>query len=84
VRACVRVRKYTVHILCLYGDTVHLLWPQLYPTCGTGLAYFYNISYPTGTVFTVELRDTGEFGFLLPASEVRAGDGCCSLCRQQC
>jgi len=43
---------------------------ELYPTCGTG-AYFYNVTYPLGTVYTVELRDTGAFGFLLPADEIR-------------
>ena len=44
---------------------------ELYPTCGTGAAYFYNVTYPLGTVYTVELRDTGAFGFLLPADEIR-------------
>ena len=34
-------------------------------------AYFYNVTYPLGTVYTVELRDTGAFGFLLPADEIR-------------
>jgi|EP01047_Picozoa_sp_COSAG01_P010685 hypothetical protein len=34
------------------------------------MAYFYNITFPLGTVYTVELRDTGQFGFLLPAAEI--------------
>ena len=44
---------------------------ELYPTCGTGMAYMYNVSFPSGTVYTVELRDTGAFGFLLPPEEIR-------------
>lgn len=44
---------------------------DLYRTCGTGMAYLYNVTYPLGTAYTVELRDRGEFGFLLPPEEIR-------------
>jgi len=44
---------------------------DLYRTCGTGMAWLYNITYPLGTSYTVELRDRGAFGFLLPKEEIR-------------
>jgi hypothetical protein len=44
---------------------------DLYRTCGTGMAWLYNITFPTGTSYTVELRDRGSFGFLLPKEEIR-------------
>jgi hypothetical protein len=44
---------------------------DLYRTCGTGMAWLYNITFPLGTSYTVELRDRGAFGFLLPKEEIR-------------
>lgn len=44
---------------------------DLYRTCGTGMAWLYNITFPLGTSYTVELPDRGEFGFLLPKEQIR-------------
>jgi hypothetical protein len=35
---------------CLTGS-----YHRRYPTCGTGMAYMYNVSFPAGTVYTVQL-----------------------------
>ena len=44
---------------------------DLYRTCGTGMAWLYNITFPLDTSYTVELPDRGEFGFLLPKEQIR-------------
>lgn len=43
----------------------------LYPTCGTARDYFYHISAENdGIAYTLELRDDGRFGFLLPDDQI--------------
>jgi hypothetical protein len=43
----------------------------LYPTCGTARDYFYFISAENdGIAYTLELRDEGQFGFLLPDEQI--------------
>ena len=43
----------------------------LYPTCGTARDYFYFISAENdGIAYTLELRDDGRFGFLLPDDQI--------------
>ena len=43
----------------------------LYPTCGTARDYFYAISAENdGIAYTLELRDQGQFGFLLPDDQI--------------
>ena len=52
---------------------------QLYMTTGTASDWFYSDDANSNNEFraagfTIELRDTGQFGFLLPPDQVRASD----------
>jgi murein tripeptide amidase MpaA len=41
---------------------------ELYPAAGTAQDWFYGAG--TALAYTIELRDTGNFGFILPASQI--------------
>ena len=45
-------------------------YDDLYPSSGVCADWLYNVTYPHGVSFTAELRDTGQFGFVLPDSEI--------------
>lgn len=45
------------------------MFQTIYPASGTTTDYFYDSGIPCA--FSVELRDLGEYGFLLPADQIK-------------